>query len=1290
MARAFIVGLAILTIIAAAGNVGSVRTDEDVSVFQPELPIELSQTSPEGTRGMLDPAWGDETTNTAVCTASGGQGNSKLVPDGQGGAIIAWMDARSGSGDIYAQRVAGNGLAKWPANGVGVCVATGIQNYPQLIPDGQGGAIVVWWDARSSFYTDIYAQRLSGDGMALWNANGVPICTREGYQQSPKLVPDGQGGAIITWQDDRSGAFDIYAQRANSNGAVQWTADGVAICAVADDQAEMQIIPDGQGGAIIVWRDYRSGNYDIYTQRVGNNGSAQWATDGIAVCTAAGDQYTPQLIRDGQGGAIIVWHDYSDYEHFYLYAQRVNGSGTMQWTMNGVAVCASAGTQSSAQVVPDGQGGAIIAWQDYRSGIYYHIYAQRMDASGEVRWTSKGAAICTGTGHKGGLQLVPDGQGGAIIAWTDSRSGSSTDIYAQRVNMNGISTWTRNGLAVCTAINHQQSPELTIDSRWLSGNQQAQSPEQSNSANEFKGAIIVWYDDRNSATTSADIYAQAINEDGKEFVERHALDPRWGNETTNTAVCTAVATQFTPQAVSDGQGGAIIAWGDMRNDILTDIYVQRIDESGTDQWTINGMAVCIAWNNQNDLQLVPDGQGGVIIVWVDSRGGGYDIYVQRVNGNGAMLWAVNGVAVCTATGVQSAPHIVPDGQGGAIIVWEDWRNGNNDLYAQRVSNNSVMQWLANGIAISTAANEQWLAQIIPDGQGGAIIAWVDHRNGITSDIFAQRVSQIGTMQWTSNGVVVCAANNNQGVSQLVSDGQGGAIIAWEDSRHGNKDIYSQRVDRAGMMLWGLNGVSVCSLAEVQEALQIIPDGQGGAIISWSDTRNGGITDIYAQRISGAGIMNWTVNGMCIIMASGDQQYLQLVSDGNGGAIIAWEDYRSGNSDIYGQRVSNTGTLYWGNNCEAVCIANNDQYCPQLVSDEQGGAIITWYDYRSGSGDIYAQRISLTQSTVVINEVMHVPVSGNEWVELYNPSQVSYDISGWTLVDNTNTAFYAVPATTTLVPGAYFICDIAAPSLDNDDWAALYDSDGIMSDYVCWGIAEPFGATHDEAVLAQLWTDGTGFFVNTFDFVPGDSIGRDRDSNDSNSFLDWELTCGSDASQPTPGAQNVELVSIDIPLHLGWNLVSIPVAQGNTSIESALSTISGKFDRLLAYDPTDAANPWKQYATFWQPGMDEISDIDHMGGFWLNVTEACILHVVGSEAVSTGIQLRAGWNLVGYPTLNNSTTVAVAFVGTGADIIEGYDSGQTYLTSALAPSYVMKPGEAYWVHVPADTIWTVNW
>lgn len=46
--------------------------------------------------------------------------------------------------------------------------------------------------------------------------------------------------------------------------------------------------------------------------------------------------------------------------------------------------------------------------------------------------------------------------------------------------------------------------------------------------------------------------------------------------------------------------------------------------------------------------------------------------------------------------------------------------------------------------------------------------------------------------------------------------------------------------------------------------------------------------------------------------------------------------------------------------------------------------------------------------------------------------------------------------------------------------------------------------------------------------------------------------------------------------------------------------------------------------------------------------------------------------------------------TGATIVEGFNGAATYLTDVLADAVVLKRGQGYWVYVPADTTWTVNW
>ena len=134
-------------------------------------------------------------------------------------------------------------------------------------------------------------------------------------------------------------------------------------------------------------------------------------------------------------------------------------------------------------------------------------------------------------------------------------------------------------------------------------------------------------------------------------------------------VCSDPSYQAGPRMVSDGAGGAIVAWLDFRSGLGSNLHVQRVSSAGFPLWDASGVPIG-PLNAQYDHQVVTDGQGGAIIVWLDERGDDADLYAQRVSASGEVLWDEDGVP-CTAPADQEPPAVVADGQGGAIIVWED-------------------------------------------------------------------------------------------------------------------------------------------------------------------------------------------------------------------------------------------------------------------------------------------------------------------------------------------------------------------------------------------------------------------------------------------------------------------------------------------------------------------------------------------------------------------------------------------------------------------------------------------
>jgi hypothetical protein len=313
------------------------------------------------------------------------------------------------------------------------------------------------------------------------------------------LQADGSEGAIIAWADWRgdqyNGIFAEYAQRISADGTALWGIGGVPLNTPSKNSVEaQQIISDGNGGAIIAWHSYigsyPNGNQDIFAQKVNATGSMEWGTGGLAVCSLTSPQLHPKLTEDGNHGAVIVWEDFrTNPSKSNLYAQKVNSTGTIQWTADGVPVTVISLSQVNHEVAPDGSGGVFITWQYSSSNV---VTAQRLTSAGVKAW--EGSGLNLGASSSSYPQIISDGSTGAIITWYDGRGSGSGDIYAQHITGDGTLLWNSSAVGVCTNSATQNSAQITTD-----GN---------------GGAIIAWADDRNTATKSTDIYAQQISASG--------------------------------------------------------------------------------------------------------------------------------------------------------------------------------------------------------------------------------------------------------------------------------------------------------------------------------------------------------------------------------------------------------------------------------------------------------------------------------------------------------------------------------------------------------------------------------------------------------------------------------------------------------------------------------------------------------------------------------------------------------------------------------------------------------
>ena len=264
-----------------------------------------------------------------------------------------------------------------------------------VVPDGAGGMYVgvpIYFASDYSTGFDLALLRIAGDGTRPWGNGGRVVCSANANQSDIRLWPDGAGGVLVTWTDARTSPaaspFDIYAARYTSAGvlATGWTNQGKRVTSVTGAQMDSRVVDDGAGGAWILWRDERVSDIDLYFTHVLGNGAfaAGFSTLGTLLCGATGSASDPQMVPDGAGGFFAVWLDPRDGEAD-LYGTHITAAGTPAagWPANGLALCDDPARQAHPAIVATGAGKAIVAWRDERIAAG-HVYTLALDDGGPV------------------------------------------------------------------------------------------------------------------------------------------------------------------------------------------------------------------------------------------------------------------------------------------------------------------------------------------------------------------------------------------------------------------------------------------------------------------------------------------------------------------------------------------------------------------------------------------------------------------------------------------------------------------------------------------------------------------------------------------------------------------------------------------------------------------------------------------------------------------------------------------------------------------------------------------
>ncbi|HEY3295146.1 MAG TPA: T9SS type A sorting domain-containing protein [bacterium] len=899
--------------------------------------------------------------------------------DAAGYTLVVWTDTRSGNREVYARLISPTGTALWTADGLNVTQSPGYQQDPVACAVN-GGWIIAWIDFQSycqyvtaeeepSACGNVWAQKLSYSGAGMWGAGGLPVDTTSGttVQQSLQIAPDGSGGAIIAWLDDRASRSEIYAQRVLAAGQTAWTAPSVLTpqtygmwgCTAASD---------GNGNMLLSWSSYNEQyNQDIYAAKITVDGQLPWGGQhGITVRGAPGTQVNSSICADGQGGGYIAWANDNNSYSYNLFMQRLDAAGALQWSDSGIVLCDAAHTQRQVHLAASFDGsvedGCLAVWEDTRiNGEDSEIYGQKISAAGTALWARNGILISGDAGldslhpswnSRRNPALASDLSGGLICVWEDGRDTGNPDwpydLYAVRVLDTGELIWNGDlGNLVANGPGMQDLPAITVNGT----------------------SVLTLYNDSRSGSGSLRLQRLALADGAR-------LLPDSG-----VVLFTSLDGQCRqPQAVAMTSGRTAMVWADGRNwGYYGTLHYQIITNGGQFEKPLNGTSLVpdyggSAYCSQQDVRLCTDNFGGFFAAYEDSRTGMYRVRLSHVNSAGDITGNPAGDEVWpnAQSADQVFPYCTPDGLGGCFVAWSNYNQSYLiDVYVMRLDAACHPIW-QQPVRLTNTDDDDYVHGLVSNPDGSCTVVWT---SGTYND-FNVSAAKINGNGHVAYNLTACNAPLDQEDPAVVADGLGGAYLAWVDKRHCLQSelryaIYAQHLNSQGMEIWTHNGIAAAMDSAYFAHPRLALGGDGNLLAMWEDWAGNELGEnLYGQKIMPSGALLWPDSGKGICLAAGDQSGLSLLPDNGTGFFVAWSDRGEANNWNYAQ-VNAThlsadgdpvGDSYWvpGHGGPLTAPTGQLQQDISLASDGTGGAIAVWTDYRCTGvyqqQDIWAQHI----------------------------------------------------------------------------------------------------------------------------------------------------------------------------------------------------------------------------------------------------------------------------------------------------------------------------------------------
>lgn len=413
-----------------------------------------------------------------------------------------------------------------------------------------------------------------------------------------------------------------------------------------------------------------------------------------------------------------------------------------------------------------------------------------------------------------------------------------------------------------------------------------------------------------------------------------------------------------PKSVVTPNGDVYVSWFGQRGRGYN-VYMQKMDSEGTILWQQNGIIVAQrSFESTQDYGLSLHVDGSALIAYRIPIGNSEGIAVQKVSPDGELLWGSQGVVFTDGSDFVAAPNVAGLNDGNTVVAWTE----NSYVALVNVNESGEINWTRTitgqtGLALSDIRasdgyDETGVFNILVQSFGLPTVP---------RQLFAQKIDANGQNIWSGNLLQIFNNGSLQfgNFPDFISDGFGGMIIPWYQSTP-SLQAYVQHITKDGERRFQLGGLPLSTGGQLRTDPVVSYNQDNDEIFAfWRETNSTQVQiGLYAQKVLADGTRAWGDAGLELIPLSGTD--IINIESGivEADPVVYFTRNVAGiQSQLSAARLNSAGEFVWDTDFISVSTVSSSKSSLFVASDNENNQLIAvWSDSRNGTNDIFGQNV----------------------------------------------------------------------------------------------------------------------------------------------------------------------------------------------------------------------------------------------------------------------------------------------------------------------------------------------